>query len=74
MRYYRAKERENAENAAYRLYSAKTLQIIAETVGHVRIPDYAELIEIKPVDNRTGDEIAADIIARAGLTIGGDGS
>ena len=28
---------------------------------------WAELVDRKPVDNRSGDEIAADIIARAGL-------
>ena len=74
MRYYRSRERDDAENAAFRLYAAKKLHIIAETVGHIHLPDYAELIEMKPVDNRTGDEIAADIIKRAGLTFGGDGA
>lgn len=28
---------------------------------------YAELIDTKPVDTRTGDEIAEDVIARLGL-------
>lgn len=31
--------------------------------------DYSELIGITEPDNRTGDEIAADIIARAGLEV-----
>ena len=31
--------------------------------------DYSELIGVTEPDNRTGDEIAADIISRAGLEV-----
>ena len=34
---------------------------------------WAELIEKKPVDTRTPEEIAADIIARAGLVLKEEG-
>lgn len=71
MRYFRAKERENDENAAFRLYVTKALELTVESVARVRMKDYAEVIKIKPVDNRTGDEIAADIMKRAGLTMAG---
>lgn len=71
MGYYRAKERENDHEAAYRLYTAKAQEIIVKSVAGVAMTDFAELIELKPVDNRTGDEIAADVMKRAGLHFGG---
>lgn len=31
---------------------------------------WVDLIDIKPTDNRTGDEIALDVINKAGLKLG----
>lgn len=70
MRYFRAKERDYIHDAAYRLYMTKAMQLTVEAVGGVHMTDFSVLIEPKPVDNRSGDEVAADIIARAGLTGG----
>ena len=73
MRYYRAKEAENAQTAAYRFYIGNGIQIISENtglmVGGRKLRDYSEFMGLKPVDNRSGDEIAADIINRAGLGV-----
>ena len=69
MRTYRAKWERYQHEAAYRLYMAKGMQIMTEAVAGCKMPDYAEIIGIREPDNRTGDEIAADIIKRAGLEV-----
>ena len=74
MRYFRAKESLNLQDAAFRLYVGTGVQYMVEylaglTGGGKCLADYAEFIGIKPRDTRTGDEIAADIITRAGLVI-----
>ena len=62
------------QNAAFRLYIGTGMQFAVEHLAHFVgggsiLMDYAEFIGIKPKDTRTGDEIAADIITRAGLVI-----
>ena len=56
---------------AYRIYVTDCLYILSKTQGAEMRHRYADLF--KPQDTRTGDEIAMDIITRAGLQIeGGD--
>jgi len=69
MRYFRAKERENSRSAAYQLYVTHGIKLLVEADAFVRMTDFAELIDLKQADKRSGEEIAADIIARAGLEV-----
>ncbi len=54
---------------AYRVYLTDALQIVGENTakqsgGRYLERRYYDLINPKPVDTRTGDEIIADIIAK----------
>lgn len=65
-----------SEEKAYRVYVTDTLRnindILAHTYGGNYIQTrYADLMDDTPQDTRTGDEIAKDIIKRAGLKTGG---
>lgn len=59
------------EELKYRVYTTDTLQLIAKAQqgGQYLSKRYAELIDDKPQDTRTGDEIAADVIQRCGLVV-----
>ena len=53
---------------------AECLRIISENTAKMGGGSYitvklADIINPKPVDNRTGEEIAADIINRAGIEV-----
>ena len=59
---------------AYRIYVADCLRILTENTAKIGGGSYitaklADIINPKPVDNRTGEEIAADIIKRAGIEV-----
>ena len=57
------------EQHIYRCYTSDLLQVIAETMGaevHMR---YADLVNGDTMDEPTADEIALDIIKRAGLKV-----
>ena len=56
-----------AEQRVYRGYVTDVLKVIAESWGATISDRYADLVERKPQDTRTGDEIALDVIRRAGL-------
>ena len=65
-------ERVNFE--IYQTYVTDSLKAIAENTqryagGVVLQKRYVEIINSKPPDNRTGDEIAADVIKKAGLKV-----
>lgn len=69
-----ARLNERARNEAYRIYVTDALRIVAENTaryasGNYIKARYADMIEPKKQDNRTCEEITADIIARCGLTI-----
>ena len=53
---------------AYRFYVTRSLQLVPQ--NKYISTSFDELLKPKKVDNRTGDEIAADIIRRAGLKVG----
>ena len=57
---------------AYWSYTADILKALAESMGVEVERRYADIISNKPVDNRTGDEIALDVITRAGLKVKND--
>ena len=68
-RYARHKSQLLEENAVYRLYMTAAARCVVSAWGDVKMPDYAELINLKEPDNRTGDEIAAEVIKNAGLEV-----
>lgn len=60
---------------SYKQYIADVLQLIGENAARMVAGSYVSQrwsAYQEPEDNRTGDEIALDIITRAGLTLGGE--
>ena len=69
-----ARLNERAKTESYRIYVTDALRVVAENTarfasGNYIKARYADMIEPKKQDNRTGDEIVADIIKRAGLVV-----
>ena len=74
MRYAIARYQSQQRDLAYRIYVSNCLRIISENTakmggGSYVTADFTDIINPKPVDNRTGEEIAADIIKKAGLEV-----
>jgi len=66
------KERD-VENA-WRAYAGECLRLMTENTAKMGGGSYiqakwADIINPKPTDNRTGEEIVADVIKNAGLTL-----
>ena len=65
-----SKANQQAKDTAYRVYVTDCLKLIAENTGNISLKlRYYDIIQPKKADNRTGDEIVADIIKRAGLVV-----
>ena len=69
-----ARLNEKARNDAYRIYVTDALRLVAENTARYASGDYikaryADIIEPKKQDNRTCEEITADIVARCGLSV-----
>ena len=74
MRYAIARFNQHQRDLAYRIYVTDCLRIISENTAKMCGGSYitaklADIINPNPVDNRTGEEIAADIIKRAGIEV-----
>ena len=74
MRYAMARYQSQQRDLAYRIYVTDCLRIISENTaktggGSYITAKFADIINQKPVDNRDGEEIAADIIKRAGIEV-----
>ena len=74
MRYAIVRYQSQQRDLAYRIYVADCLRIISENTSKMSGGSYitnkfADIINPKPVDNRTGEQIAADIIKRAGIEV-----
>lgn len=71
MRYAVARYNEYRRETAYRVYVTDCLRRMAVFCGaDGSLPRYADLLNPqKSTDNRSGDEILADIVTRAGLEI-----
>ena len=72
MRYAMARYKSQQRDLAYRIYVSDCLRIISENTAKMFGGSYitaklSDIINPKPADNRTGEEIAADIIKRAGI-------
>lgn len=60
----------------FQTYVTETLKLINDNIakihgGSVLKTRYSELIETKKIDNRTGDEVARNVIKRIGLKVKG---
>lgn len=74
MRYAITRYQSQKRDLAYRIYVTNCLRIISENTARMSNGSYvtakfSDIINPKPVDNRTGEEIAADIIKRAGIEV-----
>ena len=74
MRYALARYNQHQRDLAYRIYVTDCLRMVTENTakmsnGSYTVAKFADIINPKPVDNRTGEEIAADIIKLAGIEV-----
>ena len=74
MRYAMARFNQHQRDLAYRIYVTECLRIISENTakmggGSYITANFSDIINPNPVDNRNGEEIAADIIKRAGIEV-----
>ena len=65
MNYVLAKYREHQREAAYRSYVCTSLQNIPQ--GKYISKPFDEIIQTAKTDDRSGDEVAADVMNRLGL-------
>lgn len=69
-----ARVNERAKTEAYRIYVTDALRIVAGNTARYAGGDcikarYIDVVEPKKQDNRTCEEITADIVARCGLVV-----
>lgn len=62
------------EESAFRVYAAECMRTITENTariagGSFMQAKYADIIRPKPQDNRTCEEITADVVRRCGLVV-----
>ena len=74
MRYATARFNQHQRDLAYRIYVADCLRMATENTAKMSQGSYTaarfyDIINPKPADNRSGNEIAADIIKRAGIEV-----
>ena len=74
MRYATARFNQHQRDLAYRIYVTDCLRMATENTAKLSQGTYTaarfyDIINPKPSDNRTGEEIAADIIERAGIEV-----
>ena len=74
MRYAIARYNQHQRDLAYRIYVSDCLRMVTENTakmsnGAYTVAKFSDIINPKPVENRTGEEIAADIIKRAGIEV-----
>lgn len=62
MRYVRAKCEQDFEEMSYRTYVTEILRLRGENKTLTK--SWLDIIDPKPVDNRSGDEIAMDFVQR----------
>lgn len=69
-----ARLEKQAKANAFRIYVTDALQVIAENTakingGKTLKKRYYDLLHPQPVDNRSGEEIALDVIKKLGLEV-----
>lgn len=68
MRYVEARVDDFSRDEAYRIYVSKSLQLIPQNKYVAK--DLKEIFHPEMSDNRTADEIASDVLKKAGLNFG----
>ena len=74
MRYVTTRYQSQQRDLIYRIYVTNCLRIMTENTakqagGNYMTAEYMDLIHPKKKDNRTGNEIAADVIRNAGIKV-----
>ena len=74
MRYATARFNQHQRDLAYRIYVTDCLRMATENTAKMSQGSYTaarfyDIINPKPVGSRAGEEIAADIIKRAGIEV-----
>ena len=74
MRYAIARYQSQQRDLAYRIYVTDCLRMVAENTAKLSQGTYTtarfyDIVNPKQADKRTGEEIAADIIKRAGIEV-----
>jgi hypothetical protein len=76
MRFFRAKEKDVRHDLLHEMYLMRGLQLLTEyfkflVEGNQSLPDWNKIISEseEPEVEKTGDEIALDVIQRAGLKV-----
>ena len=74
MRYAVARYQSQQRDLAYRIYVAECLRMVTENTakisnGSYTVAKFEDILNPKQVENRTGEEIAADIIKLAGIEV-----
>ena len=69
MRCYKARRREREQAHFYRVYMAAGMRLVVNAFAGVKLPDYDELTGQTKKDNRSGEQIATDVIKNAGLEV-----
>lgn len=69
MQYVNAKITERVNEEAYRMYVTRSLQLIPQ--NRYITKDFTDIINGDNIDNRSGEDIAIDIIKGAGLSFEG---
>lgn len=74
MRYVTTRYQSQQRDLIYRIYVTNCLRIMTENTakqagGNYMTAEYTDLIHPKKKDNRTGNEIAADVIRNTGIKV-----
>ena len=74
MRYAAARFNQHQRETVYRIYVSDCLRMISENTanfakGSYVQKRYADFLKTPTKDNRTGEQIAADVIKKAGLVV-----
>ena len=69
MRYAIARYKSHQRDEAYRIYVTDLLRIIGKASGGNIDKRYWDIINPTPQDSRTGDEIVADVLEKAGIEV-----
>ena len=70
MRYVVSRFERESRETAYRIYVTNCLKMLCGNTGNAPAMNFHDIIERKRnIDTRSGEEIAADVIKRAGLKV-----
>ena len=60
---------EDIEDMSYRIYTTDMLRTAAMGMKYQSVQRFEELLDHKPRDTRSGEEIVADVVAQCGLKV-----